>query len=79
MLWSAHYKVCDIIINCDYLGDNCNDDIACLLMASNDRHGLEAIKALHQQLDDDANGNVDLSESDDVSYYWHFILLTIRL
>ncbi|XP_066596843.1 stromal interaction molecule homolog isoform X2 [Prorops nasuta] len=27
--------------------------------------GLEAIKSLHSQLDDDANGNVDLSESDD--------------
>ncbi|XP_043525386.1 stromal interaction molecule homolog isoform X2 [Frieseomelitta varia] len=27
--------------------------------------GLEAIKSLHRQLDDDANGNVDLSESDD--------------
>lgn len=60
---SCNYYFC----NCDYLGDNCNDDIGCLLMASNDRLGLEAIKALHQQLDDDANGNVDLSESDDVS------------
>lgn len=36
-------------------------------MASHDRLGLEAIKSLHSQLDDDANGNVDLSESDDVS------------
>ncbi|XP_076279019.1 stromal interaction molecule isoform X2 [Lasioglossum baleicum] len=27
--------------------------------------GLEAIKSLHSQLDDDANGDVDLSESDD--------------
>lgn len=35
-------------------------------MASHDRLGLEAIKSLHSQLDDDANGNVDLSESDDV-------------
>ncbi|XP_033216491.1 stromal interaction molecule homolog isoform X2 [Belonocnema kinseyi] len=43
----------------------CNDDLACLTMASNDRLGLEAIKSLHSQLDDDANGNVDLSESDD--------------
>ncbi|KAL6438161.1 hypothetical protein ACFW04_004407 [Cataglyphis niger] len=34
-------------------------------MASHDRLGLEAIKSLHSQLDDDANGNVDLSESDD--------------
>lgn len=38
-------------------------------MASSDRLGLEAIKTLHSQLDDDANGAVDLSESDDVSYF----------
>ncbi|RZC32881.1 SAM 2 domain containing protein [Asbolus verrucosus] len=41
------------------------DDFACLAMAANDRLGLEAIKTLHQKLDDDANGNVDLTESDD--------------
>lgn len=46
--------------------DTCNDDLACITMASHDRLGLEAIKSLHSQLDDDANGNVDLSESDDV-------------
>ncbi|XP_024944858.1 stromal interaction molecule homolog isoform X2 [Cephus cinctus] len=45
--------------------ETCNDDLACLTMASHDRLGLEAIKSLHSQLDDDANGNVDLSESDD--------------
>ncbi|XP_014217003.1 stromal interaction molecule homolog [Copidosoma floridanum] len=45
--------------------DSCNDDLACITMASNDRLGLEAIKSLHSQLDDDANGNIDLSESDD--------------
>ncbi|XP_053616229.1 stromal interaction molecule homolog isoform X3 [Plodia interpunctella] len=39
----------------------CQNDPACL----QDRAGLEAIAALHGQLDDDANGNVDLSESDD--------------
>ncbi|KAI5639822.1 STIM1 orai1-activating region domain-containing protein [Phthorimaea operculella] len=39
----------------------CNNDAACL----QDRAGLEAITQLHRQLDDDANGNVDLSESDD--------------
>nr|CAD7416203.1 unnamed protein product [Timema cristinae] len=47
------------------IGENCHDDIVCLSMASNDRIGLEAIRALHRQLDDDANGNVDLSESDE--------------
>ncbi|CAK9815646.1 Stromal interaction molecule homolog [Anthophora quadrimaculata] len=45
--------------------DTCNDDLACLTLASHDQLGLEAIKSLHSQLDDDANGNVDLSESDD--------------
>ncbi|XP_059482239.1 stromal interaction molecule homolog isoform X2 [Neocloeon triangulifer] len=30
-----------------------------------DKSGMEAIEALHRQLDDDANGNVDLSESDE--------------
>ncbi|EFN82281.1 stromal interaction molecule homolog [Harpegnathos saltator] len=45
--------------------DTCNDDLACITMASHDRLGLEAIRSLHSQLDDDANGNVDLSESDD--------------
>lgn len=43
------------------------DDYSCLTMMSNDKHGLEAIKELHKQLDDDANGNVDLSETGDVS------------
>lgn len=47
------------------IGDGCNDDAACLAVASQDRIGLEAIKSLHRQLDDDANGNVDLSESDE--------------
>lgn len=46
--------------------DTCNDDLACITMASHDRLGLEAIRSLHSQLDDDANGNIDLSESDDV-------------
>ncbi|XP_008206398.1 stromal interaction molecule homolog isoform X2 [Nasonia vitripennis] len=49
----------------DRTADSCNDDLACITMASNDRLGLEAIKSLHSQLDDDANGNIDLSESDD--------------
>lgn len=36
-------------------------------MASHDRLGLEAIRNLHRQLDDDANGVIELSESDEVS------------
>ncbi|XP_037028870.1 stromal interaction molecule homolog isoform X5 [Bradysia coprophila] len=40
------------------------DDIECLENV-HDRLGMEAIKSLHQQLDDDDNGNIDLTESDD--------------
>ncbi|XP_047120810.1 stromal interaction molecule homolog isoform X1 [Schistocerca piceifrons] len=48
------------------IGESCSDDdAACLTQASEDRVGLEAIRSLHRQLDDDANGNVDLSESDE--------------
>lgn len=48
--------------------DTCKfDDFACLAMAHSDRLGLESIKSLHRQLDDDKDGNIDLSESDDVS------------
>ncbi|CAH1393437.1 unnamed protein product [Nezara viridula] len=43
----------------------CSDDLSCSIIAPNDKHGLEAIRSLHRQLDDDANGAVDLSESDD--------------
>lgn len=35
-----------------------------------DRLGMEAIRSLHQQLDDDENGNIDLSESDDVRIFF---------
>ncbi|XP_060530320.1 stromal interaction molecule homolog [Cylas formicarius] len=46
--------------------DSCSyDDFACLSMAQNDKHGLEAIRSLHQQLDDDQDGNIDYAESDD--------------
>ncbi|VVD03075.1 stromal interaction molecule homolog isoform X2 [Leptidea sinapis] len=43
------------------LTEACNNEPSCL----QDHAGLEAITQLHRQLDDDANGNVDLSESDD--------------
>lgn len=43
------------------LFEACHNEKSCL----QDRAGLEAITQLHRQLDDDANGNVDLSESDD--------------
>lgn len=45
------------------------DDIECLENV-HDRLGMEAIKSLHQQLDDDDNGNIDLTESDDVSDFF---------
>lgn len=41
------------------------DDLDCI--AHHDHLGMEAIRSLHQQLDDDDNGDIDLSESDDVS------------
>lgn len=31
-----------------------------------ERQALEAIRTLHGQLDDDANGNIDISESEEV-------------
>lgn len=61
-------------LNTLYVGgvnDSCNDDIACLTMATQDRVGLEAIRSLHRQLDDDADGAIDLSESDDVSLFYN--------
>lgn len=39
------------------------DDMDCI--AHHDHLGMEAIRSLHQQLDDDDNGDIDLSESDD--------------
>ncbi|XP_055842865.1 stromal interaction molecule homolog isoform X2 [Episyrphus balteatus] len=41
------------------------DDLDCYGGNIQDRLGMEAIRTLHRQLDDDDNGNIDLSESDD--------------
>lgn len=55
------------------------DDLDCLGGIS-DRLGMEAIRQLHRQLDDDDNGNIDISESDDVStpfcvfFFFHLYL-----
>ncbi|KAK9498029.1 hypothetical protein O3M35_003914 [Rhynocoris fuscipes] len=46
-------------------GESCYDELSCSVTAPNDRYSLEAIRSLHRQLDDDENGAVDLSESDD--------------
>ncbi|XP_043865274.1 stromal interaction molecule homolog isoform X4 [Drosophila mojavensis] len=44
----------------------CNaEDFDCENENVQDRLGMEAIASLHRQLDDDDNGNIDLSESDD--------------
>ncbi|XP_034136142.1 stromal interaction molecule homolog isoform X1 [Drosophila guanche] len=44
----------------------CNpEEIDCYNGNVQDRFGMEAIASLHRQLDDDDNGNIDLSESDD--------------
>ncbi|XP_022079407.1 stromal interaction molecule 1-like isoform X3 [Acanthaster planci] len=40
-------------------------DIVCQRDVEKDMQGLEAIKSIHRQIDDDHNGNVDLSESDE--------------
>lgn len=41
------------------------DDADCL---NHDKLGMEAIRHLHQQLDDDEDGDITLAESDDVSF-----------
>lgn len=42
-----------------------------------DHLGMEAIKLLHRQLDDDDNGDIDLSESDDVSFIFYLRLIFV--
>lgn len=42
------------------------DDFDCL---NHDQLGMEAIRSLHRQLDDDEDGDIDLAESDDVSIF----------
>jgi hypothetical protein len=61
------YSANDLLYSDNSMNTCSIDDFACLAMAANDKLGLDAIKTLHQKLDDDANGNVDLTESDDVS------------
>ena len=42
-------------------------DTVCQRDTEKDMQGIEAIKSIHRQIDDDHNGNVDLSESDEVT------------
>lgn len=44
------------------------DDLDCFGTV-HDRLEMEAIRSLHQQLDDDDNGNIDIAESDDVRFF----------
>ena len=55
----------------------CSDEYSCLYnsLSDNERKALEAIRTLHSQLDDDADGNIDLSESDEVSLSLSFFFL----
>lgn len=56
-------------------GSCSSDDVDCT--TDNDYvEGLEAIRSLHRQLDDDENGDIDLSESDDVSINLCFLSYT---
>lgn len=53
-------------------GGNAPEGSACLIddfecLSQHDQLGMEAIKNLHRQLDDDEDGDIDLAESDDVS------------
>lgn len=47
---------------------SCHDEYSCLArrLSEMERQALEAIRTLHGQLDDDANGNIDVAESDEV-------------
>lgn len=49
-------------------GSGINSDGSCHM---DDPHcsEMEAIQSLHKKLDDDANGNIDISESSDVSVF----------
>lgn len=51
---------------------SCQDEYSCLAMRlpEMERQALEAIRTLHGQLDDDANGNIDISESEEVRIIW---------
>lgn len=60
-------------------GNGANDEGgACLAedfdcFGHHDEIGLDAITALHRQLDDDEDGDIDLAESDDVSTNCHVL------
>ncbi|KAF7285697.1 stromal interaction molecule [Rhynchophorus ferrugineus] len=50
----------------DHNPESCRaNDFSCLSLVGKDKLGLEAIHALHKQLDDDNDGNIDYAESDD--------------
>lgn len=45
-----------------------NSEAWCSNLGENEKLAFEAIYALHHQLDDDKNGNIDLFESNEVSF-----------
>ncbi len=46
--------------------DTCKGEKWCSSLGEAEALALDAIRSLHQQLDDDNNGNIDLSETKDV-------------
>lgn len=46
-----------------HMTDNCDRE------SCNERSSYEAIRWIHRQLDDDANGDIDIEETDEVSYH----------
>ena len=59
--WNEYHSI--FITNCLDVSDCREDDQVCLKEAES----LEAIETLHKQIDDDQSGNIDQSESDEVS------------
>lgn len=61
--------ILSFILTGDSRASPCHDEYSCLAarLSEAERLNLEAIRTLHSKLDDDANGNIDLSESDEVS------------
>ncbi|XP_055588145.1 stromal interaction molecule homolog isoform X2 [Uranotaenia lowii] len=63
MSQAVHHEFGTYGSGADGFGSCAVDDHDCI--AHHDHLGLQAIQSLHRQLDDDDNGNIDLSESDD--------------
>lgn len=70
----SHHYMFPVLISIMMTIDNvdamnsCDASIDGICSSTPDKAGYEAIRWLHRQLDDDANGNVDITETDGVSY-----------